>query len=65
MAFQEVNAGRAAVEQSADHPLFKWLQAHGTNAILIELGILAVLTVGVIATDDWWMKEEEERMKRE
>jgi len=60
MAFQEVNAGRAAIEQTAGHPLFLWLQAHGTTAILIELAILAVLTVGAIGTDSWWMEEKKD-----
>ena len=59
MAFQQVNAGRAIVEQSADHPLFEWLQAHGSTAMLVELAILAVLTIGAIGTDDWWMREEQ------
>lgn len=58
MAFQQVNAGRAVVEQSADHPLFQWLEAHGTTAMLVELGVLAVLTVGAIGTDDWWASED-------
>ena len=57
MAFQEVNAGRAAIEQSAEHPLFQWLQSHGTTAMLIELALLAVLTVGAIATDSWWIDD--------
>lgn len=57
MAFQQVNAGRDAIEQTADHPLFVWLQTHGTTAMLIELAILAVLTIGAIATDEWWMDE--------
>ncbi len=57
MAFQEVNAGRAAIEQTAGHPLFQWLKAHGLTAILIELGMLAVLTFGAIGTDSWWMEE--------
>ncbi len=64
MAFQEVNAGRAAIEQTADHPLFQWLEAHGMTAMLIELAILAVLTLGAIGTDSWWM-EETERAPRE
>ncbi len=60
MAFQEVNAGRAAIEQTTGHPLFQWLQSHGTTAILIELTILAVLTFGAIATDSWWMEEKKD-----
>lgn len=58
MAFQEVNAARATVEKTVDHPLFVWLNAHGTTAMLIELAVLAVLTVGAIGTDSWWMDEE-------
>ena len=58
MAFQEVNAGRSAIEQSAEHPLFQWLRSHGTTAMLIELGLLAVLTIGAIATDQWWLHED-------
>lgn len=65
MAFQQVNAGRAAIEQTAEHPLFTWLQAHGTTAMLVELAILAVMTVGAIATDDWWMDENTERPKHD
>jgi len=60
MAFQEVNAGRSVVENTADHPLFLWLHAHGNTAMLIELAVLAVLTVGAIATDSWWMEEKNE-----
>ena len=59
MAFQQVNAGRAAIEQTESHPLFSWLDSHGMTAMLIELAILAVLTVGAIATDDWWMADSE------
>jgi len=57
MAFQQVNAARAAIEQTADHPLFRWLETHGTTAMLIELAVLTVLTVGAIGTDSWWMEE--------
>jgi hypothetical protein len=54
MAFQEANAGRAVVERTANHPLFQWLQAHGSTALLSELAALAVLTVGAIGTDHLW-----------
>ncbi len=57
MAFQQVNAGRSTVAQHADHPLYGWLRSHGTTAILIELGILAVLTIGAIGTDSWWTSD--------
>ena len=65
MAFQAVNAGRAVVEQSADHPLFQWLRSYGTTAMVVELVLLAVLTVGAIATDEWWMEDEQEARSEE
>ena len=58
MAFQQVNAGRAGAEKFADHSLFLWLDQHGTTAILIELAVLAVLTVGAIGTDSWWTSDD-------
>jgi hypothetical protein len=58
MAFQMVNAGADAAERYADHPLFTWLRAHGDTAILVELAVLAVLTVGAIGTDSWWTEQD-------
>ena len=57
MAFQTVNAGSDGATVHEDHELFQWLRKHGDMAMLVELGVLAVLTVGAIATDDWWMDE--------
>ncbi len=54
MAFQAVNAIRAEAGAHAGHPLFQWLRAHGDAALLIELALLAVLTVAAIATDKIW-----------
>jgi hypothetical protein len=54
MAFQAVNAVRAEAGRHAGHPLFLWLRAHGNAALMIELAVLAVLTVAAIATDKWW-----------
>lgn len=58
MAFQAVNASREIVAQQADHPLYQWLSRHGTMAILLELAVLAVLTVGAIGTDRWWTESD-------
>ena len=54
MAFQMVNAGAGGADLYADHPLFAWLRAHGSTAMLVELAVLAVLTVGAIGTDSLW-----------
>jgi hypothetical protein len=57
MAFQAVNAGSEGATLYAEHPLFTWLRANGSTAMLVELAVLAVLTVGAIATDSWWTDE--------
>ncbi|MBX3432726.1 MAG: hypothetical protein KF847_05365 [Pirellulales bacterium] len=56
MAFQAVNAVRGEATRHAGHPLYRWLNAHGTTAMLVELAVLAVLTIAAIATDDHWAK---------
>jgi hypothetical protein len=61
MAFQAVNAIRAEAGAHAGHPLFQWLRAHGDAALLIELALLAVLTVAAIATDKLWERAAQER----
>lgn len=55
MAFQQVNASRNTAGVHAEHPLFVWLNEHGTTAVMAELVVLGVLTTGAIATDGWWM----------
>ena len=60
MAFQQVNAGRSAALHNVDHPLHTWLNTHGSKAILIELAVLAVLTIGAITTDSWWASKSKD-----
>ncbi len=54
MAFRGMNNLRSAASEGADHPLMGWLQTYGNRALLIELTVLAVLTLAAIATDSWW-----------
>lgn len=61
MAFRAVNAVRAQAGLHAAHPLNQWLRAHGDAALLIELAVLAFLTVAAIATDHMWDRGAQER----
>lgn len=61
MAFQAVNAVRAEAGRHAGHPLFQWLRAHGDRALLVELAVLAVLTLAAMGTDRWWDAAEADR----
>ena len=63
MAFQAVNSSGPNAGEYADHPLFHWLNKHGDTAMLIELAVLAVLTVGAISTDSWWMQEGDQSVR--
>ena len=58
MAFQQVNSGLANAKKFDSHPLYVWLQEHGTIALVVELIVLAILTVGAISTDSWWTSDE-------
>jgi hypothetical protein len=56
MAFQAVNGTGADTAMMQSHPLFQWLRVHGNAALLVELALLAGLTVAAIATDRIWDK---------
>jgi hypothetical protein len=43
-------------ETSETHPLMLWMSDHGEVALLSELGLLAIFTIGAIATDDFWQR---------
>ena len=57
MAFQSVNPAPveegSAYTAGASHPLLDWLRSRGDSAMLVELSVLAILTVLAIAYDSW------------
>ena len=53
-AEQQASAGRLT-----GHPLFEFLDKHGTKTMLIELAVLALATIGCIATDSWLETRQE------
>ncbi len=48
----------AAAGSPSEHPLFKFLDQYGMQLLLIELALLAVATVGCIATDTWYERRQ-------
>lgn len=59
MGFMEVNATNPEARAQNRHPLFQWLNENGTKAVMWELVVLGVLTVGAIGTDHWWTKDSD------
>ncbi len=55
-AYQEVRPvrGDKAAETAESHPLWDFIDEHGNQLLIVELVVLAVLTVGAIATDEFW-----------
>ena len=56
MTLRESRAAYAteATPAPAEHPLMTWMHLHGDRALMIEIALLAVGTVGAIATDSYW-----------
>jgi len=53
MSFQAANSVGLDAAKYAQHELYQWLRRHGDAAIVSELLVLAVFTVGAIAVDSW------------
>ena len=60
MAFRDARppAVGASMTATAEHPLMAWMSQHGEAALMTELAMLAVFTVGAIATDDYWQRRD-------
>ncbi|MCI0335860.1 MAG: hypothetical protein L0228_21850 [Planctomycetes bacterium] len=57
MAFRDRDTAASVASASAEeHPLMTWMNEHGAAALGTELAILAVGTIGAIATDDYWQR---------
>ncbi len=54
MSLADLQGGQTAANPHAFHPLFRWLNQHGTMLLIGELIVLAIATAGVIGTDSYW-----------
>ena len=55
-----VDSSGESIEPTASSEAFaKLIDQYGNTALLVELGVLAVATFGVIFTDDYWTRRFE------
>jgi hypothetical protein len=45
-------------EVGGPHDLMGFMDRHGFAALMVELAVLAVLTVAAIGTDSWWTRND-------
>ncbi len=62
MATRESRAATTG-EPVAEHALLQWMHEKGNTALLAELALLAVCTVGAIGTDEYWQRRAADRSK--
>ncbi|HEY4232916.1 MAG TPA: hypothetical protein VGM76_05805 [Lacipirellulaceae bacterium] len=63
MAYRDREAGSVSAAAAAvpEHPLMVWMRANGKMALIAELAVLAVGTVGAIGTDNYWQRRAAHR----
>jgi hypothetical protein len=61
MALRMKSPETADLDPSAPLTLVTFLDRHGVALMLVEVGALAVLTIGAIATDGYWTRRAKRR----
>lgn len=61
MTVRDLRATEPVAEDAPGEPLMQWLRDNGFRALMIELGILTVTTIGAMATDDYWRRRSANR----
>jgi hypothetical protein len=66
MAYREREPAKAGEPPQPAHPLMVWMSQNGEAALIAELAVLGIGTVGAIGTDDYWQRRasENEREQR-
>lgn len=66
MTFRELNASyRPRVAAAEEHPLMGWFRTNGERLLIGELIVLAIGTVGAIATDGYWSRRADASNSRD
>jgi len=61
MTVRDMRATAPTPPDAPGEPLMQWLREHGVTALMIEVGLLAVTSVGAMATDDYWTRRAARR----
>ncbi|MEX0937089.1 MAG: hypothetical protein WDZ59_04455 [Pirellulales bacterium] len=56
MTYQSMQPQLASVHGGSDHPLWQLMRERGNQMLVVELSLLAVLTVAAIGTDSLWSR---------
>src|SRR4029077_8518326 len=65
MAYREREAVKSAQPPGPEHPLMVWMKQNGEMALVAELAVLGVGTIGAIATDDFWQRRANAERKEQ
>lgn len=58
MTVRDLRATEPVAADAPGEPLMQWLRDHGFTALMIELGVLTVMSVGAMATDSYWTRRD-------
>jgi hypothetical protein len=56
MAYREREPVKAGEPPLPAHPLMVWMSQYGETALVAELAVLGIGTIGAIGTDDYWQR---------
>jgi hypothetical protein len=59
MAFQMMDLPAAGEPDHRGHALTTWMRKHGDLAMLLQVVVIALLTVAAIGTDSYWQRRAE------
>jgi hypothetical protein len=65
MAYREREVAKAAELPAPKHPLMVWMKQHGEMALVAELAVLGIGTIGAIGTDDFWQRRAKAEKKEQ
>jgi hypothetical protein len=63
MAYRDREPPKVGEPPLPAHPLMVWMNENGEAALLAELAVLGIGTIGAIGTDDYWQRRANENQR--